>query len=155
MFVGAVKHEMGGIEMKVFQGEVGEPQYFAGDFGEDGVALLEESIEGTRESIVVEFVGGNVAEIFDAVLGGPLGNVHQGGGMMEPGQQQDAEDGAMGKLGLRIGGEMSIDDVDQVEFFDQGDENAKRADIDDGLFARLGGGEKSHSSSVRHGSQGK
>src|SRR5258708_16282322 len=99
---------MGGIEMAAFEGEVGEAQDLASDFGEDVLALLEESVEGACESIVVEFVGRNVAEVFDAVFGRPLGDVDQGGGMMESSRQQDTENAAVRVLGLGIGGDVPI-----------------------------------------------
>ena len=75
VFVSAVEDEVGGIEMATLKVELGEPQHRAGDLGEHGVALLEKSVERTSEPIIVELVGGNVAEVFSAMLGGPAGDV--------------------------------------------------------------------------------
>ncbi len=155
VLVSAVEDEMRGIEMATFEVELGEPQHRAGDLGEDGVAMLEESVEGAGESIIVEFVGGNVAEIFDAMLGGPVGDVDQSGGMIEPSRQEDLEDGAVRELGLGIGGDVSIDDVGDVEFVEQWDQNTERGKINDGLFARRRLGEIGHDSSVKRESLGK
>jgi len=118
-----------------FQAEVGEPQHLVRDFGKDGMAVFEEGVEGTGEPIVVEFLGRNVAEIFNAVFASPFGDVYQSGRMMKSGKQQDVDDGAVGELGLRIGRDMAIDDAGQVELLEQGHENGKRTEVNDGLLA--------------------
>ena len=81
----------------------------------------------------------------------PVGDVDEGGGVVEPSRQEDTKDGAVGILGLGIGGEMAIDDVGNIEFLEQGHEDAQRGKIDDGLFARRSMGKVRHGSSVKRG----
>ena len=82
MFVSAVEDEMSGIEVAAFQGAVGEPQHRAGNLGQDGMPLFKEGVQGACQSVVVDFVGRNVAEVLDAMFGSPLGDVAEGGGLV-------------------------------------------------------------------------
>lgn len=82
---------MRGIEVAAFQGKVGESQHRAGDLGKNGVALFEEGVQSARESIVVELVGRNVAEVLDAVLDRPGRDVDQGGGLVKLERSQRVE----------------------------------------------------------------
>ena len=113
--------------------------------------LLEESVEAAADAVIVEFVGGDIAEVFEAMLRRPGSDIDEGGGMVEPSGQKDVEDGAVGELGLGIGGEAAIDDVGDVKFIEQGHQDTQGSKVDNGLFARLRAGEVRHSSSVKRG----
>jgi len=68
VLIGTIQDEVSDIEVTLLEGEFAEAQHFVGDVGEDGVAVFEEGVEGAAEAVVVEFVGGNVPEVFDAVF---------------------------------------------------------------------------------------
>jgi hypothetical protein len=60
--VGSVEDQVGRVEVETIQGHLGPAQHIVGDTGEDGMALVEEGIESTAESIIVEFVGGQIPD---------------------------------------------------------------------------------------------
>src|SRR5262245_12189359 len=134
---------MGGVEVEPAEVELAELQDIAGDVGEDVVAFLEEGVQATGEAVVVELFGRNVAQVLDAVLLGPLGDVDQGGGTVQAGGQKHGEDGAV--RDLRVAGQMPIDDGGDVEFVDQGLEQSEGAEVDDAGFRDgIGWGNKRH-----------
>jgi hypothetical protein len=124
--VGAVKDEMGGVEVKTIERRFGEPKDGLGDVGEDVVPLVGEGVESAGEPVVVELLGRHVPEIFGAVLASPLLQVDEGEGLMEPSGQEDGENLAVRNLGL--GGEMPIEDGRDVEGFEEGPEDGQGPD---------------------------
>ena len=51
---------MGGVEVQAVQRHLGAAQDVVREAGEDGVALLEEGVEGAAKAVVVELVGRDV-----------------------------------------------------------------------------------------------
>ena len=96
--VGAVEEDMGGIKVETLGCQFGQAQGLLGDAGLDGVALVEEGVEGASEAVVVEFVGRDVPEDIGAGFFGPGGDVDEGRGTGQPSGQQKTEDSTMGEL---------------------------------------------------------
>lgn len=76
----------------------------------NGMPLVEEGVEGSAQTVVVELVGRDVPQQFRPGFLGPLGDVDQGGGLGEPGRHQQAENIAVRKFELGVGRQMTIDD---------------------------------------------
>src|SRR5260370_26689450 len=98
---------MSGVEVEAIEGEFTEMDGPGGDGGEDGVTLVEEGIQGTPQAIVVEAVGGDVPEEGGTSVFGPGGGVDQGGGLAQPGGEQETQDTPGGEGELRVGRQMA------------------------------------------------
>ena len=79
-------------------------QGLGGGAGEDGMALLEKSIQGTAQAIIVELVGGEVPEDVGARLVGSGREIDQGGRLAQARCQQQTKNLAVGEFELGIGG---------------------------------------------------
>ena len=81
-FVSAAQDDGAGVEMQPVRRQAGALQGPGGDAAEDGMALVEEGVEGPAEAVVVERVGGAVGEEGGGPgLVGPGGDVDEGGGL--------------------------------------------------------------------------
>ena len=100
-----------------------------GERGEDGVALAEEGIEGPAQAVVVEALGREVPEEVGPAVGGPSGDIDQGGGLAEAGGEQEAEDAAVGESQLRVGGQVVVDDGSDVQSLQEGDDESQGAEV--------------------------
>ena len=67
------------------------------------------------EAVIVEAVGGDVPEEVGPGAFGPRGDVDEGGGLAEPGGEQEAEDAAVGEGQLGIRRQVAVDDGGDVE----------------------------------------
>jgi hypothetical protein len=104
--------------MQPVERQVPQLQGLGSGTGEDGMAVLEQGVEGTAQAIVVEFVGGEIPEDVGA---GPLRlgcEIDQGSGLVQPRGQQQAEDLAVGELQLRVRRQMAVDDAGDVELIE-------------------------------------
>ena len=106
---------MGRVEVQAVEGEFGEVDGLGGDGGEDGVALGEEGVECPAQAVIVEAVGGDVPEEVSPGALGPGGDVDEGGGLAQPGGEQEAEDASVGESQLRIGWQVAVDEGGNVE----------------------------------------
>src|SRR5436309_8535762 len=102
--VGAVEDEVGGVEVQAVAGQVAQVDGLGRHRREDGVALAEESIEGTTQAVIVEAGGGDVPEEVGPGVRGPRGDVDESRRLAEAGGQEQAENAAMGEGQSRVGG---------------------------------------------------
>jgi hypothetical protein len=86
-----------------------------GDTGEDGVALCEEGVQGSAEAVIIEAVGRDVPQEIGSGFLSPAGNVDERGGVTQARGQKEGEDAAVGESELRVGRQVSIDNVGDVE----------------------------------------
>ena len=76
-------------------------------------------------------------------------NVDQGGGLGEPGRQQQAENVAVRKFELGVGRQMTIDDASEMEPIQQWRQHGERSDVENGgSNRRANPGESGHKSSL-------
>ena len=104
---------MGRVEVQAVEGEFGEVDGLGSDGGQDGVALAEEGVECSAQTVIVEGRGGDIPEEVGAGAFGPRGDVDECGGLAESGSQQEAEDASVGEGQLGIGWQVAIDDGGQ------------------------------------------
>ena len=76
--VGAAQKQVSRVVVQAIHGQTKGVNDVRRDTGEDGMALREESIEGTAEPIIIQFVGGDAPEIFGAAFFGPASDMDQG-----------------------------------------------------------------------------
>ena len=93
------------------------------------MAFAEKRVERFAEPIVVEFFSGDVPEQFGAGIGGPFGNVDESEGAEHSSRDEYGEDVPVLEFGLRIGGEMLVDDLGDVHPLQQRRNNGKRSDV--------------------------
>src|SRR5437588_25095 len=91
----------------------------------------------SAEAIVVERVGGYVPEEVGPGALGPGGDVDEGGGLAEPGGQQEAEDASVGEGKLGVWGQGAVNDGCDVEVPEQRSDEGQGAEVQG--FVRDGG----------------
>src|ERR1700730_2138950 len=121
---------MGGVKVETFAGQLGDPERLFGHTGQDGVALGEEGVEGAAEAIVVELVNGDVPEDVGTGAVRPVRDLAEGGWTGKPGGQQQAEDLTVAIFQLGIGRQMAVDDLGNLQAFQQGDQQGQGSQID-------------------------
>ena len=97
------------------------------------MTFVEEGIEGSSESIIVEFVGGDIPEQIGGVLVSPIGDVNQGIGLGQPSPDEQFRNIAVREFELRIGRGMLIDNVGDVELFEQREDQGQGPEIAGGI----------------------
>ncbi len=102
--VSPVEDEVGGVEVKAIAGQVGAVEGLGSDRGDDGVALAEEGVEGPAQAVIIQTLRREVPEEVGSGVGGPGGDVDQGGGLAEAGREQETEDLAVREGQLGVGG---------------------------------------------------
>ncbi len=127
--IGPVEDQMGGVKVQSVQGHLGLAQDVVGDGREDGMALVEEGVEGASESVVVELVGGNLKEEFGPSFLGPVCDVDECGGFGEASGHEEPEYLSVGEFLLGIGRQMAIDHAHKVELLEQRMQQRKRSEI--------------------------
>ena len=127
VFVLAGEQQMWGIVMHLLQRHVELAGRVQREMSQDGMTFLEESIEGTSEPIVVEFFWRDVPQDVRARVLGPLAHVAEGDGRVQPRGHQQAQDGAVVVLGLRISRTMLVNDLDHVHTLDERKDDGQRA----------------------------
>src|ERR1022692_1547131 len=148
--IAAFEEHMGGIEVNAFEGQFGQSQGMHGGGGLNGMPLVEEGVEGSAQTVVVELVGRDVPQQFRPGFLGPLSDVDQGGGLGEPGRQQQAENVAVRKFQLGVGRQMTIDDASEIEPIQEWRQHGERSDVENGgSNRRASPGESGHKSSLR------
>jgi len=130
LVIDAAEGDVRGVEVEPLQREFSPFQGPHGDGGHDGMALLEEGIQGTAEAVVVELLGGDSPEDIGALLVSPVGDTDQGLGMTQACGHQEREYLAMRELQLRIGWEMQVDEVSKVELLEQGGDQRQGPEVD-------------------------
>ena len=111
----AAQQQVGGVEVQAFEGGGGHVQSLGGDAAQNGVTLLEEGVEGSAQAVIVELVRRHIGEDGRSGLLGPGGDVDQGRGLAQACRQRAAPHNlAMGILLLRIGRQMTIEDLFDV-----------------------------------------
>ena len=93
------------------------------------MALREEGIECFTESIVVEFLSGDVPQEFGARFFSPLGDVDKPERAKHPGGDEDREDSSIIEFGLAIGGEMLVDDLGDIHALKERSDDGECADV--------------------------
>jgi hypothetical protein len=127
--VGPGENEMGGVEVEAVEREVGEADGPGSDGRQDGVALAEESVEGSAQTVVVEALGGDVPEEVGPRVRGPGGDVDQGRGLAEAGGEQEAEDAAVGERQLGVRGQVVVNEGGDVKTLEQRSNQSQRAPV--------------------------
>ena len=125
VFVGPIKQDVGGIVMEFGEGNVELVGYVQGHTSQDGVSLGEHGVQGPPQPVVVDLFHWDVPEDIGAALCGPLGDVDQGHGVVQPGSDEQTEDRAVVVLGLRIGGQVLIDDLCHLHALQQGKDHGQ------------------------------
>src|ERR1039457_5177836 len=108
--IAAFEEHVGRIEVNAFERQFGQSQGMHGGGGVNGVPLVEEGVEGSAQTVVVELVGRDIPQQFRPGFLGPLSDVDQGGGLGEPRRQQQAESVPVQKFRLGVGRKMTLED---------------------------------------------
>jgi hypothetical protein len=116
--------------MQALERQASQLQGLGSDAAEDGMPLLEEGIESSAQTIIVEFVGGHVGEDVSAGHLCPGGDIDQSRRLTQPCRQQNTEHLAMGVFQLRIRWQMAIDNRFNVESLQQRLDQGQRPSID-------------------------
>ena len=77
----------------------------------DRMALIEEGVQRTSESIIIEFFRRDIPKDVGAGVFGPPGNITQRDRAVQPGGHKQAQGCAVVVLGLWIGGDVLVDDA--------------------------------------------
>src|SRR5262249_44047567 len=101
------------------------------DTSQDGVALVEEGIEGAAKAVVVELVHRDVPEDIGTGFLGPGGDVDQRGGAGEPSGEEQAEDLSVAEFELGVRRQMAVDNLRDLHALQEWTEQGQRTQVDD------------------------
>jgi len=117
--------------------QIGEVKGLGSDRSEDGMALGEEGIESPAKAIVVETGGGDVPQEVGTGVFGPGRDVDEGGGLAQPGGEEEAEDAAVGENELGVGRQMAVDDGGDVQSLQEWGNEGQGTEVD-GVVGKSG-----------------
>ena len=127
LFVHAFKENVRGIVMQFVERHVEAVRDFQSQRRENGMALVEERIERSSQSIIVDLLDRHVPDDVGRGVSRPLADVGQRTRRTDSRSEEKTEHGAMIELSLRISRQMLINHLSDFHLFDQRHDNRERA----------------------------